>query len=302
MRRGARAGLTRPGARTGRSLGAGEGGRGAHPMHSCARMTTDRIRNRITGANIPPFERIATGAVGLGLALYGVTHRGLRRRVALMLGAAALGRAITGSCPIYRSRVIRGGIHVQRSTTILATPHEVYELWRDLPNLPRFMSHVSSIEVEDARISRWTVQEGPMKLEWRAELVEEEPGHRLRWRSLPGGDLWNEGVVELRPAPGDRGTVVEVKLSYRPPGGIVVASLLHGFLRELTYAQLGAELARLRQLIETGEIATGERRLELDDRSKTLAASDLAREHVPAGRPPAPAPASSSSTSAAREG
>lgn len=253
------------------------------------------VRNRIAGVNIPPLERIATGAVGLGLALYGATRGGLRGRLALGLGAVALGRAITGSCPLYRSRVIRGGIHVQRSATIMATPQEVYELWRDLENLPRFMSHVSSIEVEDARTSRWTVQEGPVKLAWRAELVEDEPGHRLRWRSLPGGDMWNEGVVELRPAPGDRGTVVDVKLSYRPPGGVFVASLLHGFLHELTYVQLGAELARLRQLIETGEIATGERRLELDDQSKTLDASDLARQHAPASRPPA-------APTAAREG
>jgi uncharacterized membrane protein len=250
-------------------------------------MTTSRIRNRVSGTNIPPLERVATGAAGLGLALYGASRSGWRGRLALGLGATALVRAITGRCPVYRARVLRGGIRVQRSVTILATPNEVYELWRDLPNLPRFMSHVAAIEVEDDRISRWTVEEGPVRLTWRAELVEDEPGHRLRWRSLPGGDLRNEGVVELRPAPGDRGTVVDVKLTYRPPGGLAVASLLRGALHELTYVQLGAELARLRQLIETGEIATGERRIELDDRTKTLAASELAREHAQASRPAA---------------
>ena len=43
---------------------------------------------------------------------------------------------------------------------------------------------------------------------------------------------------------------------------IVVASALYALLRRLARTQIGMELTRLRQLIETGEIATGARRVE----------------------------------------
>jgi uncharacterized membrane protein len=122
------------------------------------------------------------------------------------------------------------------------------------------MAHVKSVELEPGGISHWTVDEGGRELTWRAEIIEEEPGRRLRWRSLPGGDLDHEGILDLHEAPGDRGTVVEVRLRYRPPGGVVVSGMLSGLLRELPGLQLAEELARLRMLVETGELATGMRR------------------------------------------
>ncbi|MBA3542461.1 MAG: SRPBCC family protein [Deltaproteobacteria bacterium] len=240
------------------------------------------VRNKITGVNVPTYERVLSGALGVAALVFGIRRRSALGAAAAGLGAAATIRAVTGRCPMYRARAMRDGIHVRRNITIQCTPREVYDLWRDLTNLPRFLDHVSTIEVEDEKISKWTVLEGPAKLSWRAEILEDVPGRLLTWRSLPGGDVWNEGSIQMREAPGDRGTIVEVKLTYRPPGGMVVASILHGFLRKLTHVQLGAELARLQQLIETGEIATGARRPEyLDKRDKAMTASDLRTQPEP---------------------
>ncbi|MGN6103865.1 MAG: SRPBCC family protein [Kofleriaceae bacterium] len=220
------------------------------------------IRNRLVGPNIPPIERVATAFLG-GLAI----TAGLRRRSLLGLAAAGVGaiavlRAITGRCPAYRARAVRKGVHVRRAITVQASPREIYDLWRDLPNLPRFLRHVRSIELEDDGVSRWVIGVRGRELSWRARIVEDTPARRLRWRSLPGGDLRHEGSIELRPAPGDRGTIVEVKLHYFPPGGLVVASALYGFLRKITAVEIGMELARLQQLLETGELATGARRVD----------------------------------------
>jgi uncharacterized membrane protein len=115
------------------------------------------------------------------------------------------------------------------------------------------------------------VKEGPKRLEWRAEILEDTPARRIRWKSLPGGDIEHEGVIEISEAAADHGTTVEVKLQYFPPGGLFVASALAGFLRKLTSVQIGEELARLQQLVETGEITTGARRLdELGEEAKVL--------------------------------
>ena len=145
--------------------------------------------------------------------------------------------------------------------------------------------------LESPTISRWVIEEGPKELVWRAEIVEDTPGRRLRWKSLPGGDISHDGSIDLREAPADRGTVVDVKLHYMPPGGLFVAAALHGFLRKLTQMQIGMDLARLRQLVETGEISTGARRRDdLDSNESISTAEELGH------RTPAPAMTAEAST------
>jgi len=217
------------------------------------------IRNRIAGPNIPTGERIASVVFGSVLAMAGARRRSLVGVALVALGGGLLLRGVSGRSGVYRMRAVRKGIEVRRSVTIQATPREVYDVVRDLRNLPRFMEHVRSVEVGSDGVARWLIEEGRLELEWRAEIVEDSPGRRLRWRSLPGGDLTNEGIFDLREAPGGRGTVVEVRLRYQPPGGLLVAGMLNSFLRAVPGIQLGAELARLRMLIETGELATGAR-------------------------------------------
>jgi len=219
------------------------------------------IRSRLVGVNIPPGERIVTAFLGGAAIAFGVRARSLPGLALAGVGTLALVRAATGRCPLYRARAVRRGIHVRRAITIQASPGEIYALWRDLRNVPRFMQHVSSVTV-DGDISTWVVNSAGKQLTWRAEIVEDTPDRRLRWRSLPGGDIRHEGGLDLRDAPGDRGTVVELKLHYFPPGGLIVASALYGFLRKLTTMQIAGELARLQQLVETGEITIAERRLD----------------------------------------
>jgi uncharacterized membrane protein len=224
------------------------------------------IRSRIVGVNVPRWERIASVVVGSGLAAWGVSRMvGVGRKeqhvvrgvLATLLGAALVERGVSGRCGVYRMRSVRKGIEVRRAVTIQCTPQEVYELWRDLTNLPRFMHHVKSVDALSDKISRWVVQAGPKTFEWQAEIVEDTPARRLRWSSLPGGDIEHEGSVDMYPAPAGRGTVVEVKMRYKPPGGLFVMGMLSGMLRALPGVQLAEELARLRMLIETGELATG---------------------------------------------
>lgn len=243
------------------------------------------IRSQIAGTNIPRWERIASVLLGSGLAGAGIARiagvrakeRGLVGGALLgVLGVVLVGRGLAGKSGLYRMRSIRKGIHVHRAITIQCTPQEIYELWRDLRNLPRFMEHVKSIEVESDRVSRWRVEEGPKTLEWRAEITEDTPGRRLRWRSLPGGDIDHEGVLDVYEAPGGRGSVVEVRMHYRPPGGLVVMGMLSGVLGKLPGLQLAEELARLRMLIETGELATGARNPgELEANEKIYAAMEV---------------------------
>lgn len=250
-------------------------------MSNAARRRMHNVRSRLLGVNIPAGERVATGLVGAAAILIGLRRRGLAGAIAAGLGSVAVVRAITGRCPGYRARAVRRGIHVRRVVTIQAKPEQIYSIWRDLANLPRFMSHVKSVTDEGGNISRWVVEVGGKELEWRAEIVEDSPGRRLRWKSI-GGDIRHEGEIDIRPESGDRGTVLEVKMHYFPPGGLLVASTLYGFLRKIAKVDIGGELVRLRQLLETGEIATGARRVpDLDPDDKAISAAQVAPRQPP---------------------
>jgi uncharacterized membrane protein len=228
-------------------------------------MSERNIRSRLFGVNVPRGERIATavgGAAAIAVGLRGLGHRPIGSALLAAAGVAAIARAATGRCPAYRARALRKGIQIRRAVTVQSSRREVYELWRDFTNLPRFMKHISQVTTERGGRSHWIAQAAGRQLEWTVEIIEDLPGRRLRWRSLPGGDLRHEGTLDLRDAPGDRGTTVEIKLHWLPPGGAIVAAAFHALLRRLVSIEVGQDLARFQQLIETGEITTGARRID----------------------------------------
>ena len=176
----------------------------------------------MVGPNVPRWERIASVIVGGAL-----TAIGIRRRSPLaLLGAALVARGATGRCPLLRMRAVRKGIEVRRSVTVQSSPAEVYDLWRTFAD------------------------------EWGVELLEATPGRRLRWRVADGKDR-HEGILDLREAVGDRGTIVDVRLRFHPRGGTIVAGTVGSVLRTTKGVRLANELARMRMWLETGELAQG---------------------------------------------
>jgi len=152
----------------------------------------------------------------------------------------------------------RAGIPVEKSVTINRPADECYRFWRDLERLPRFMQHLESVQCLDERRSHWKAR-GPAgsSIEWDAEITEDQPGRQLAWRSVGNADVGHSGVVEFMPAPGGRGTMVQLRMRYEPPAGKVgeVAAKLLG---EEPSQQIDEDLRRFKQLLEAGEIATTE--------------------------------------------
>lgn len=218
------------------------------------------IRRRVQGVNVPATERIASTAAGAALAFLGARVRGVGGGLLAALGTALVARGVSGRCPAYRSIALRQGIEVRRSVTVQRSRREVYAALRELRHVPRFMTHVVSVE-EHGRTADWVAEIGPARLAWTTELVDELPDLRLSWRSVPGGDLQHEGAYDLEDAPGRRGTTITLSLRFDPPGGPFGAPF-HGLVRAMTSHQLATDLIRLRQLLETGEVATGVRRAD----------------------------------------
>lgn len=170
-------------------------------------------------------------------------------------GARALGstegvRLPTRMLPAGREQPVSARLTVNRSI------EDCYRFWRELTNLPRFMANIEEVRVLDEKRSRWSARApAGTRVEWDAEITEERPNEFIAWRSLPGADVDNAGRVQFEPAPGGRGTVVRVRMAYRPPAGRVgaLAAKLMGDDPEHLVRE---DLRRFKRVIETGEIPT----------------------------------------------
>jgi uncharacterized membrane protein len=151
---------------------------------------------------------------------------------------------------------ITGEVRLEKSVTINRSPDECYRFWHDFESFPRFMTHVESVQLTGENRMHWKVT-GPAgtTVEWDAELIADEPGRYVAWRSLEGAQVDNAGTVRFEPAPGGRGTIVRVMMSYSPPGGAAGALVAKMFGEEPSQ-QIDDDLRRFKWLIETGEIPT----------------------------------------------
>jgi uncharacterized membrane protein len=159
-----------------------------------------------------------------------------------------------------RTEGVRGWstIEVKKATTVAKPAEELYRYWRDFQNLPRFMSHLQSVQVVDDRRSHWKTR-GPAgtSVEWDAEIVEDRPNERIAWRSTNGSIVENSGSVNFVPAPGGRGTEVHVDLTYKPPGGLIGAAVAKMF-GESPEQQVYDDLRLFKEVMETGEVLLSE--------------------------------------------
>lgn len=143
---------------------------------------------------------------------------------------------------------------VREMITVNASPEECYRVWRDFPNFPRFMQHVESVRDLGNGQYHWVVKApGGGSVEWDSRVTADEPDRRLAWETLPGSEVQNSGTVEFEAAPGGRGTIVRVQMSYVPPAGPIgaVAAKVAG---NAPHRQVREDLRHFKQVIETGEI------------------------------------------------
>jgi uncharacterized membrane protein len=149
-------------------------------------------------------------------------------------------------------------VEVCESLAINASPQQLYTFWRNAENLPQFMRHLESVQVTGERTSHW-IARAPANncVEWDSEIVDDQPGQRIGWRTLPGSQVVHEGMVTFEPAIAGRGAIVRVEMLYRPPAGKVGRQIARLFGEEPAQ-QIHEDLRRFKQLLETGEVATTE--------------------------------------------
>jgi uncharacterized membrane protein len=95
----------------------------------------------------------------------------------------------------------------------------------------------------------------PLRLEWDAELVDEEEDRKISWRSLPGSSIDHSGSVLFHPVATRNDTEVKVLLKCTPPAGIVGGAVAE-LIARVTEHQIREDLRGFKAFVEAGEKPT----------------------------------------------
>ena len=83
-------------------------------------------------------------------------------------------------------------VTVSKSVTVARTPQEVYALWRDFANLPRFMETLTSVESRGGRLWRWQSR-GPLGSTFAGFLYFQSPRNRISLEIIQSTAFFNAG-------------------------------------------------------------------------------------------------------------
>lgn len=189
--------------------------------------------------------RAMTGALGAGLAVFGLFRGGLPG-----LAFGALGSSLMAGVATKRDLK---SVRIQKTITIAAPPQRVFEYWANFENFPEWMPHVRSVRDEGNNRYHWVV-DGPagVPIQWHSELYDVIENRQMGWRSLPGSMVDHSGRVQFEDD-GAGGTQVSVDLSYQPVAGLVGHAVARAFGKD-PKTEMDEDLARFKSRIEGGHL------------------------------------------------
>jgi uncharacterized membrane protein len=127
-------------------------------------------------------------------------------------------------------------------------------MWRDVESAPLWQEQIQRVTCTGETTSHWVMRSGnedsDKTIEWNSEVLKDEPGRRIAWRSI-GGESENAGEVIFEPSPGARGTMVTVLQEFRMGK---LASAWETFVGRNPKQAVIENLRHFKSLAETGEI------------------------------------------------
>jgi uncharacterized membrane protein len=143
-----------------------------------------------------------------------------------------------------------GKIWVRTTALVQANAQALYAIWRNVESAPLWQEQITRVVATGPKTSHWIMESNGKTIEWDSEVMADEPGVRITWRSI-GGDSNNAGEVIFEEAPGGRGTMVTVLQEFRMGKLTTVWETLVG--RNPKQAVI-ENLRHFKAFAETGEI------------------------------------------------
>lgn len=228
----------------------------------------DKSSRNSRRTNIGPLERVLSVGVGAVVGVTALRRTGLGRALAGSAAGYLIYRGIRGHSRLYRMLGVSDSnvgatVGACSQVTVQAPLHETFAFLRDLENLPRFSTFIEQAELIFA--GRWRLRAStPLghELSWEVRVTADEEDSRLAWCAVEGAPLPSAAEVRLNRGP--HGTEIHVDAWLTPPAADLVSPLVRRVEESRLLQRAGLtpskllqqELRRLRQLLETGEIAT----------------------------------------------
>ena len=194
-----------------------------------------------TKLNLTRADRIGYVVGGIALIVWALRRPSFGRAGAAGVGGWLIYQAYTGRNPMFKPLGIRVNpapaapeatetMVVEEAITISRPREEVFTFLQRAENLPALADEA-------------------------VQITRDVPASELAWRATRGDELTHFGSLEVRDAPGGRGTIVGVRLEYLPSGGSLGAAISH-LMGRSPQRVLADKLRRARALLETGEVPT----------------------------------------------
>jgi uncharacterized membrane protein len=191
--------------------------------------------------NLMRADRIGYVAGGIALIVWALRRPGFARAGAAGVGGWLLYQAYTGRNPMFKPlgiRVNQAPAEADVAETIVV--EEAITISRPRAEVYAFLERAESL---------------PALADEAVQITREIANAELAWRATRGDKLMHFGSLELRDAPGARGTIVSVRIEYLPTGGSLGAAISH-LMGRSPQRVLADKLRRARALLETGEMPT----------------------------------------------
>jgi uncharacterized membrane protein len=207
-------------------------------------------------------ERYLSVITGVKVGLSGIKHLFSNPFSSIIkkgAGGYLLNRGITGHCELYdiagKTSTQPMNATISTSVSVNSPRMEVYDFWRKLDNLPLFMNHLKSVELMDENQSHWTLKlpVDIAEVSWDAEIIYDEPGNMIAWKSVPGSMIINSGKVRFIDT-SDHETLIHVSITYQPPAGGVGAGIAH-LLNPLFRKLVKDDILNFKHYMEVGHVA-----------------------------------------------
>jgi uncharacterized membrane protein len=233
-------------------------------------MNMTSILNKFTNEeklNVGKTERyisIATGAFLFATGVKNLKRKPVRSAFRIASGSAMLHRGLSGYCAVNEAigrnsaKSTQSPTKIEETITVKSPREEVYNYWRKLENLPKFMKHLKTVQEIDSKKSHWEASliGGMGTIKWDAKILSEQPGTLISWRSLRGAVVENMGNVRFVDGKDKNTTDIHVTISYQPPAGDI-GQLAARLLNPAFESMIRADVRRFGEMVESGEISFG---------------------------------------------
>lgn len=136
----------------------------------------------------------------------------------------------------------------------------VYDQWTQFEDFPLFMRNIRDVRQIDDKTLEWEARISGVTREWRSEITEQTPDHRVAWTATDGTK--NSGVVTFHSL-NDEQTKVVVQFEMEPEGFLEHVADWGGYVDD----RMKKDLKDFKEFVEARGRATGEWRgtIERDD-------------------------------------